>query len=198
MSRSCQTTTDRHLKLESHQQILLNVADGSQKAFKDLYDLYNQKVYNTAISHLQDEKDAEEVTQDVFMTIFRKAKQFEGKSSLSTWIYRITINTSINFSKKKKRFTLFRLSEQETEVSHFEHPGVLLENKEDTAYLFKAIESLPESQKAAFVLSFIEGLPRQEVADILETSLKATESLLQRAKGNLRKKLEIIHPHRRN
>lgn len=59
------------------------------------------------------------------------------------------------------------------------------------------IEYLPDNQKTAFILSFIEELPRQEVADIMETSLKAVESLLQRAKTNMRLKLEKIYPHRR-
>lgn len=76
----------------------------------------------------------------------------------------------------------------------FQHPGVLLENKEKAQYLFSVIETLAEAQKTAFILSFVEGLPRQEVADIMETSLKSVESLLQRAKANLKKKLIEIYP----
>ncbi len=79
----------------------------------------------------------------------------------------------------------------------FDHPGVILENKEKAKYLFKAIESLPATQKTAFILSFIEELPRQEVADIMQTSLKAVESLLQRAKKNLRLRLERMAPKRK-
>jgi RNA polymerase sigma-70 factor (ECF subfamily) len=79
----------------------------------------------------------------------------------------------------------------------FEHPGVLLENKENAASLYKAMECLPNSQKTAFILSYIEELPRQEVADIMETSLKAVESLLQRAKSNMRSELEKSYPNRR-
>lgn len=74
------------------------------------------------------------------------------------------------------------------------HPGVLLENKEKSKYLFKAIDSLDEKQRTAFILSYIESLPRQEVADIMDTTLKSVESLLQRAKANLRKKIAAIYP----
>ena len=84
------------------------------------------------------------------------------------------------------------------EKHDFEHPGVLLENKENAKALFKVIDTLPETQKTAFILSYIEDMPRQEVADVMETSLKAVESLLQRAKGNLKKKIENMYPHRRN
>lgn len=71
----------------------------------------------------------------------------------------------------------------------FVHPGVLAENREKAGYLFKAIYSLPENQKTAFVLTHIEDLPQKEVAEIMDMTVKAVESLLQRAKANLRKQL---------
>lgn len=146
------------------------------------------------MSYLQNPEDAEEITQDVFITIFQKAASFKGNSKVSTWIYRITINKSLNLIEKRNRRPK---SHQEIENHHrinFDHPGVLLENKEKSHYLFTVINSLPESQKTAFILSYIEILPRQEVADIMETSLKSIESLLQRAKANLKKKLILLYP----
>ena len=74
---------------------------------------------------------------------------------------------------------------------------MLLEKRESSKILFQVIDTLPDSQKTAFILSFVEELPRQEVADIMEISLKATESLLQRAKNNLRNKLKNKYPDRR-
>lgn len=90
------------------------------------------------------------------------------------------------------------MSDLTRDVPDFEHPGVLMENKENTKALFKAIHTLPNQQKTAFILSFVEELPRQEVADVMEVSLKAVESLLQRAKKNMRPELEKLYPHRRN
>ena len=150
-----------------------------------------------AISYTQKEADAEEITQDVFVSVFKNIHKFRGDASLNTWIYRITINTSLNYLSKKKRFSFFQLGQKEEQKPDFEHPGILLENKEEAKLLFSVIDTLADKQKTAFILSFIEHLPRQEVADIMEMSLKAVESLLQRAKGNLRKKLEKHYPYRR-
>lgn len=183
--------------MQEHSDILKAVGEGNRKAFRDLYNLYETKVYNTALSYVQSVHDAEEVTQDVFTNIFRSAAKFQGASTVSTWIYRITVNVSLNYIKKKKRRSFLSLGSVETDKPDFEHPGVLLENKEKAKLLFQVIDTLPEKQKTAFILSYIEDLPRAEVAEIMEISLKAVESLLQRGKGNLRKKLEKVFPNRR-
>ena len=146
---------------------------------------------------MQDEQAAEEITQDVFTNIFKKATTFKSNSAVRTWIYRITVNTSLNFIKKKKQSTVVGLDVVKKEVPDFVHPGVILENKENATLLYQVIETLPDQQKTAFILSFIEELPRQEVADIMKTSLKAVESLLQRAKKKLRTELLPLYPNRR-
>jgi len=183
--------------LSNQIEIIHAIAHGDQKAFRDLYNLYGEKVYNTALSYLQNKEDAEEVTQDVFSSVFRNASKFKGDSAASTWIYRITINTSLNLIKSRKKYSFLDFSEKVRDRPDFEHPGVLLENRESAKRMFQVIDTLPENQKTAFILSFVEDLKRQEVADIMELSLKAVESLLQRAKGNLREKLEKMYPHRR-
>ncbi len=178
-------------------QLIQAITSGDRKAFEQLYDLFSEKVYNTALSYAQNEQDAEEITQDVFINIHKHAAKFQGNSAVSTWIYRITVNTSLNLLKGKKRFSFLGIGASEKETPDFEHPGVLMENREDAKALYKVIDTLPDNQKTAFILSFIEELPRQEVADIMELNLKAVESLLQRAKTNLRNRLEKLYPHRR-
>ncbi len=192
---------------ERHLELLANIALGSEAALAELYAVFKNRVYNTALSFLQDTAEAEEVTQDVFVKIYQSAARFEGKSAVSTWIYRITVNQSLSrlsYRNRQKRFGwIVRIAQEDRplqpniDIPHFDHPGVLLEQKENARMLFKAIESLPEQQKTAFILSFIEELPRQEVATVMDVSLKAVESLLQRAKVNLRKKLDDFHPDRR-
>lgn len=177
--------------------LLQSIANGDNAAFRKLYERFSEKVYNTTISYTQNKEDAEEITQDVFTKIFRNAAKFEGKSAVSTWIYRIAVNTSLNYLKKKKRFSFLQLGNSKKDKPDFEHPGILLEKREAAKTLFKVIDTLPTNQKTAFILSFVEELPRQEVADIMETSLKAVESLLQRAKKNLRVRLEKLYPNRR-
>lgn len=166
-------------------------------SFQEIYEQYKNKVFNTVISYLQNREDAEEVVQDVFVEIHRSIDSFEGKSSLSTWIYRISINKSLDFIKKKntkKRFAFISsLFNTEGELRHdspdFYHPGVALEQKENAATLFKAIESLPENQKSAFILSKVEGLSYAEISEVMQVSIPSVESLLFRAKQNLQQKL---------
>ncbi|MFK8037389.1 MAG: RNA polymerase sigma factor [Crocinitomicaceae bacterium] len=159
-----------------------------------LYQLQSEKVYNTAISYLQNAKDAEEITQDVFITVFDKITHFKQGSKLSTWMYRITINKSINFIKKRKRHQLMSLGLLKNDPSDFNHPGIQLEHKEEGVELFKQIDQLAPNQKTAFILVYIEHLPQQEVADILETTVKAVESLLQRAKTKLKANINFYQP----
>ena len=191
---------------KANQELLNQIAQGSEPALAELYAAFSSRVYNTAISYLQNAAEAEEVTQDVFVKIFQSAAGFKGNSSVSTWIYRITVNQALDrlsHRKRQKRFGfMVRIFQEgsaapQLDLPHFDHPGVLLEQKENARILFQAIESLPEQQKTAFILSFIEELPRQEVADVMELSLKAVESLLQRAKANLRERLDDFYPDRR-
>lgn len=177
-------------QLDNDFKLLQLIAEGDRMAFRQFYALFQERVYNTAISYVQNEADAEEITQDVFLKIHQNALKFKGASAVSTWIYRITVNTALNVVKKKKRFSFFKLSNEETTIPDFDHPGILLEKKEDARLLFAEIKTLPANQKTAFILSFIESLRRKEVADIMGISLKALESLLQRGKKNLRLKLE--------
>lgn len=183
-------------------QLLKLTALGDESAFYQLFELFKDRVYNTVLSFLQDKHDAEEVTQDVFVEVFQSANQFEGNSLVSTWIYRIAVNKSLDrlrYKKRKKRFAFITSifhpdsGALKQDNPYFEHPGVLLQNKENAAILFMAINKLPEQQKTAFLLSYIEDIPRKQVADMMNTSLKSVESLLQRAKANLRVELEDFY-----
>ena len=161
-----------------------------------LYQTHKLLVYNVALNYVQNVEDAEEITQDVFVKVYQSIETFKSNSSLKTWIYRITINQSLDFIKQKnsiKRFFMFgRKSENEYEYqnsSDFEHPGIVMENQEDAKVLFATINTLPEKQKTAFILSKVDGLSNPEVAEIMEMSISAIESLVFRAKSALKEKL---------
>ena len=178
-------------------ELIKLIVNGNTIAFEHLYTTYKVQVYNTALGYVQNVEEAEEVAQDVFLKVHKSIATFKGDASLSTWIYRITINTALNYIKKKKRRQIFSVFSAEDEVPHFDHPGIILENKEKAGWLYKAIDTLPDRQKTAFILCHVEGLPQQEAANIMEISLKALESLLQRAKAQLRTKLEYFAIHQR-
>jgi len=166
------------------------------KDFEKLYNQYSILVYNLALNYLQNIEDAEEITQDVFIQINNSLSNFQEKSSLKTWIYRITINKCLDFIKHKnsqKRFFIFgKKSQNEFEisnVSNFEHPGILLENKEKSKLLFEIINELGENQKTAFLLSKVDGLSNPEIAEIMKLSVSSVESLVFRAKSILKEKI---------
>jgi RNA polymerase sigma factor (sigma-70 family) len=177
-------------------EALINkLKQGDQSGFTAVMDLYQDMVYNTAISIVQNADDADDITQEVFVQVYLSINSFKGESKLSTWLYRITISKALDHEKKKKRKKRFALVQslfgsQENEPLHpveFNHPGVQLEKKERAAELFKALKQLPDKQRVAFTLHKIEGQSYQEVAEIMNTSLYAVESLMGRAKTNLKK-----------
>jgi len=167
--------------------------------FESIYNRYSSRVYNTVLSYLQQPQDAEEVTQDVFIEVYRSAEQFKGEAAISTWIYRIAVNKSLDFIRhrsRKKRFAfLSSIFQSETgelqhDRPHFDHPGMQLENKEKGRMLFAALDRLPETQKTAFILFQIEGLSYKEIAEVMQQTESGVESLLHRARSSLRKHLE--------
>lgn len=183
-------------------ELILLLKKNDEKAFQVLVDLFSKKVYNTCIGMLQNREDAEDVTQDIFIAIHLNSKEFKEESSLSTWIYRITVNKCLEFIRKKsrkKRFGIFKSifsSDGERAIqnhSDFIHPGIQLENQERAKILFKAIDLLPEQQRTAYILHKMEQVSYNEIADIMQLSLSAVESLLFRGKQNLKKHLSIYY-----
>lgn len=179
-------------------ELIQGLRNGDEMAFKFLVDNHQDRVYNTAIGIVQNAEDAEDVAQEVFIQVFRSIHTFKGESKLSTWIYRITTTRSLDLlrsRKSKKRFGfLQRLlgdgNEPLYEPPDFHHPGVALDQKENSARLFKAIKGLPDNQKTAFTLHKLEDLSYLEISEVMQTSVAAVESLMHRAKQNLKKILE--------
>lgn len=179
-------------------ELIQQLREGDELAFKSLVATYQDMVFNTALGIVQNAEDAEDVAQEVFIQVFRSIDQFKGDARLSTWIYRITTTKALDHirsRRRKKRFafitSLFGANDELVhEPIDFQHPGVALDRKEQAALLFRMIEQLPENQKVAFTLHKTEGLSYQEIADVMELSVSAVESLLFRARQNLRKLLE--------
>lgn len=190
-------TTTNH-----HPQLARQIAAGDEQALEQLFHELKDVVYNTALGYLRNSEDAEEILQDVFVEVFHSIKTFKGDSSVKTWVIRITINKSLDYLRyrnRKKRFafvtSIFNKETGEVKINapEFNHPGVLLENKEKLKYLFEAIDKLPEKQRDAFLLLKVEHMSQREAAEVLQVGEKALESLLQRAKENLRKTLASVY-----
>ncbi len=185
------------------QEFINQLKQGKQSAFGKLLDAYQQKIFSTCISFVPNKEDAEDIAQEVFLEVFKSVSKFKGDSKLSTWIYRIATNKSLEFIRKKntkKRFA-FMQTIMGTEIpldktsyfTEFNHPGILLENKEKSAIIFKAIHTLPESQRVVFTLAKIDGKSYQEIVEITGKSLSSVESVMFRAKKSLQEKLENFY-----
>ena len=177
--------------------LIKNLKLQDEDAFKYLVENYKDFVFNTCISIIQNIDDSDDISQEVFIQIYRSINNFKEKSSLSTWIYKITISKCfeyLRYKKRKERFSflinLFRDDGTLIEIPEFKHPGVILEQKEDSKLLFDAIDKLNDEQKTAYILRNIQGLSYEKISDIMKKSYSSVESLIFRAKKNLKKYLE--------
>lgn len=168
------------------------------EAFLYLIEKYAAQIFNTCMNIVRHFEDAEDVTQEVFTTVYISLENFNGTSKLSTWIYGIALNKSKEFLRKKTRQKRSGYMIQwDNDISHsltkatieFNHPGVLLENKERTKLLFNAIDQLSMNQKIAYTLHNIDGISYNEVAEIMGLSIASVESLIFRAKRKLKQLL---------
>ena len=177
--------------------LLQHLLQGDEKAFKLLVDTHKNMVYNTVLGFIQHADDADDVTQNVFIKVFETISSFKEQSKLSTWIYRVSVNESLDFIRHKNRKRRWAMitnlfnnnNEPLYQQADPAHPGVLMENKEKAAVLFKAINQLPDKQKTAFLLQKTQDCTQQQIAEIMLLSEGAVESLLTRAKANLKKLL---------
>lgn len=176
-----------------------------EAAFKIIVETWQDMVFNTALGIVQNAEDAEDIAQEVFVQVYQSVNSFKGDSKFSTWMYRITITKSLDHERRKKRKKRFAFvksifGDESQIVVHppdFNHPGVALDKKEDAGALMGAIKELPENQKVAFTLHKVEGLSYQEVSEVMKTTVSSVESLIHRAKNNLKKKLEEYYRTRK-
>ena len=181
--------------------LIEQVKQGNETAFRELVETWQDMVFNTALGLVQQTEDAEDVAQEVFVQVHQSINSFKGESKLSTWLYRITVSKSLDHlrrKKRKKRFAFVKYlagekNEAVEQLPEFNHPGVALENKEKASILFHSISQLPENQRVAFSLHKLEGLSYHEISEVMQVTVPAVESLMHRAKMNLRKSLEIYY-----
>lgn len=170
-----------------------------ERFFRQLVSEHQEMVVNTCYRFVFNREDAEDIAQEVFVEVFRSLENFREESKLSTWIYRIAVTKSLDHLrrlKRKKRFSsLKRLIGAGDPAEELAAPAGItppaeLERLERTRALQDALDTLPDNQKSAFLLSKQEGYSNQEIAELLGTSVSAVESLVHRAKKKLQEQLE--------
>lgn len=171
---------------------------GDENAFREFVDTFQPSVLNTCFRIVTDRGTAEDLTQDVFIEVHRSIHAFRSESRLSTWVYRIAMTKSLDHLKalkRKKRWgTLKSIVAGDTAdiaalSSDLPDPHQVLENEERKKVLAWAIDDLPDNQRVAFTLSKYDELSYKQIAEVLDTTVSAVESLIFRATTNVRKKL---------
>jgi RNA polymerase sigma-70 factor (ECF subfamily) len=170
---------------------------GDRSEFARLVEAYSGVIYRLAIKMLENSQDAEDVLQDTFIKAYRALPSFDGRSSLSTWLYRIATNEALMLLRRRKHVSISlddpSDGEQEQEPLEIIDWCCLPENEllsaEARAHLDRAIERLPASLRVVFLLRDIEGLSTQETGEVLNLSETAVKTRLSRARLRLREQL---------
>jgi len=182
----------------SEQIDLDRLRSGDKAAFAQVVELYADRMYNLALKISGDAFEAEDILQEAFISAYKNFSRFEGRSSIGTWLYRITYNTALMRQRKKHPDTVSIDEPIQTDSGDmlprqfFDWcciPEKDLLTGEALEYMGEAIQLLPESLKPVFVLRDIEGLSTAEVGDTLELSPAAVKSRLHRARLFLRERL---------
>lgn len=195
------------LKQLSDDTLIEQFVAGCALSYEELITRYETKVHNLAMRLTRNSEDAEEVLQDVFVTVYRKIEGFEGKAKFSSWLYRITVNAAFMKLRKRKQDQSVSLDDM---LPHLQNKAIAQRNNfgahsdaralnnEIRIALEGAITKLPDDYRAVFVLRDIDGLSNKEVGEILSLSIPAVKSRLHRSRLMLRKRLRRFYADYRN
>jgi len=185
----------------SDSDLIRDFQNGCNESFETLLSRYETKVHNLATRLTRNAEDAEEVLQDVFVTIYRKIGSFEGKSQFSSWLYRVTVNTAFMKLRKRKQDQAMALEDFSPQMyanAIYQQSHCMLrcdsraEGNEVRKALERAITKLPEDYRAVFILRDIDGLSNEEASKVLNLSVPAIKSRLHRSRIILRKRLKKV------
>ncbi len=179
-------------------ELILKLKNGNEEAFNEIVERYSKKLYFLCLKMLQNEKDAEDTVQTIFLKAYMNIAKFEEKSSISTWLYRIGVNVCTDVLRKRKKETttsLYTVSSDEEEYileipDEKENVEKTVLEQERKRALYQAIETLKPKQKQLIVLRDIEGLSYDEIANILKMNPGTVKSGINRARAALLEKLQ--------
>ncbi len=169
-------------------RLMERVKNGDMLAFNQIVDKYKNRLMNVIVRMVQETEQAEDIVQETFLRVYQHRDSFDFRHCFSTWLYTIALNLARNELRKRKRFKffdIFDLQGKEAEIAvEMELPSNLPQAIE------KALETLPEKYKTAFVLRDIQELPYEEVAQIMNIPLGTVKSRVNRARAILKEKLK--------
>jgi len=180
----------------TEQELIHTAQTGNIDALSIIYDKYNRRVFNLCLRMIRDRSDAEDLTQDVFVQLFRKIHTFRGQSAFSTWLHRLAVNMVLMEirSRKTHRYSLVPLEQknEDDESTHdqFGREDMSLRGSIDRILLQDALDELPPGYRVVFLLHDVHGYEHQEIAEILSCSVGNCKSQLHKARLKLRRLIE--------
>ncbi|MDA2918105.1 sigma-70 family RNA polymerase sigma factor [Desulfobacterota bacterium AH_259_B03_O07] len=178
------------------------VNENNQAALGEIFNRYVEKVYGIALRITGNPSYAEEVLQEVFLTLIKKAHTFRGEAKLSSWVYRVTVNASFMHLRAEKKYesnvsldNYVPYDEKGTLMGKIKakdwssRPDIIIFSKEALETIEKSVNELPESFRIVYHLRDVEGLSNEEISKILDLSVPAVKSRLHRARLFLRDRL---------
>lgn len=189
------------LNEQSDQELIVEFQKGNQQSFEELISRYSNKAYSLAARLTRNAEDAEEVLQDVFVTVYRKIGGFEGKSSFSSWLYRVTVNAALMKLRKRRQNQTVSVEDMQPQTKETILNQLCDKTDGDQIALRKqvylvledAIQRLPDDYRPVFILRDIDGLTSREVGKILALTIPAVKSRLHRSRLMLRRRLRQFY-----
>lgn len=198
MSVANVATDDRTASREADLELLNAVLEGDATAYRGLVEKYQGRVYSMVYGMVRNREDARDITQEAFVKAYRSLSTFRLESSFYTWLYRIAMNLSIDFVRKRKRRETGGFDDSIAtrdgdggiaDIHHEEGPSRQLERKELFGRIMDAMEKLPEDQRQVILLRELEGLQYKEIADVMGVPEGTVMSRLFYARKKLQKLL---------
>jgi len=170
--------------------LMLRAAAGDEDAFAALFERHYARAVNIAYRSTGDANLAEDIAMDAFVRIYESRASFKGGAKFSTYLYRVVVNLTINAAKRRRLVREEPLADDSLVMPASEDPSAHAERSETAGRVRDAVLALPPSQRIALILTRYEGMSYESAAAAMRVSVKALESLLHRAKANLRKALK--------
>jgi len=174
---------------EISREIIELAAGGDVSAFEEIYKAFSSTVYTVALGVTRESRDAEEAAQDVFVKVYKGLKRFDFRSSLGTWIYRITVNTAINIYRSGRRHRIFGSADydriKESIPDERDISGQEIEKSHAAESVDRMLRNMSPEHRLCIILREIEGLDYKEMAEILRIPLNTVRSRLKRARAAL-------------
>jgi len=186
------------------EEVIKQILQGDKNKYTILVEKYQQMIFRTCMGFLHNKDDADDLTQEIFIQAYLSLANFKNKSAFSTWIYRIAVNASLNKIRKSIRNKILQRLDTLTGAGEnyelsvpftiTDNPENILISQEHTKMIMKVLNTLPENQHTAIVLSKYDDMSQKEISEIMNISESAVEALLHRAKKNLYNRLSGKRP----